>query len=152
MERLTTFLHAYQHWAPLPLRLIAGWMLIAGAGAMALFVSPITGIVEFFEQVGIPVPSVSAYVAIYVQFICGILLILGLWVRQAALVLIFYFSVALLAAHTQDPITQSFPAWALWAMSICLTLTGAGKLAIDNLFAQNRNHQETADHEARTET
>jgi putative oxidoreductase len=132
MEKLDSFLNSYRDWAPLSLRLIAGWMLLAGSSSIALFINPITGVVDFFQQLNMPVPTVSAYVAIYAQFICGILLILGLWIRQAALVLVFYFSVALLAAHTQDPITQSFPAWALWAMSICLALTGAGKLAIEN--------------------
>lgn len=137
MDKLNTFLTTHNDWAPVPLRLISGWMLIAGSWSIAMFVNPITGIVEFFEQLGIPVPSVSAYVAIYAQFIGGILLILGLWVRQAALVLVFYFSVALIAAHTQDPITKSFPAWALWAMSICLALVGAGKFAVENLIVKH---------------
>lgn len=152
MERLNTFLNSYRHWAPLPLRFIAGWMLIAGVWSMALFIKPLDGVVAFFEQLGIPLLPFSAYLAVYANFICGILLILGLWVRQAALILVFYFSVALLAAHTQDPITQSFPAWALWAVAVCLSLSGPGKLAIDNIFAQNRDHQKKADYEARTET
>lgn len=131
--RKISHLKHYREWAPLPIRLISGWMLIAGVWEMALFMKPVGGVVTLFDQLGIPLLPFTAYLATYANFICGILFIIGLWIRPAALVMVFYFSVALLAAHTQDPIVKSFPAWGLWAIAISLSFFGGGKLSIDNL-------------------
>lgn len=140
MKKLNQFLHAQREWASLPLRFISGWMLVSGAWSMAFFLKPISGMVDFFEGLDFPFPEFMVYLAIYIQLIGGLLLILGLWVRQAAIILTLYFSIALLAAHMQHPIAISFSAWGLWAMSCSLVLSGNGKLALENQLNRKKSN------------
>jgi putative oxidoreductase len=99
---------------------------------------PISEVEGFFHTLNIPAPLFSAYLAVYAQFVCGILFIIGLWVRPAAIVMIINFCVALIAAHVHDPIMKSFSAWVLLAISICLLFTGAGKISLDEVFSRNK--------------
>lgn len=119
------------------LRVVAGWRLIAGVADYAFGVKPISEVAGFFEQLHIPLSTVSATVSVYVQLVCGILFLIGLWVRPAALIMIVNFIVAILAAHTHDPIEKSFAAWALLAMSVCLLFIGSGKFGIDKVSEEN---------------
>jgi putative oxidoreductase len=85
----------------------------------------------FFESIYIPVPMISAYVSVYAQFICGILFVLGLWVRPAAIIMAFNFTVAVIAANLDKGIEKSFAAWILFAVSVLFIFTGAGKISLD---------------------
>ena len=52
------------------------------------------GIISYMDMSGIPMPMVSAYLSQGVELICGVLLILGLWTRPAALLLAINMAVA----------------------------------------------------------
>ncbi len=113
------------------LRLIAGWRLIAGVWAFVFLVNPINEMSDFFASLHLPAPVFSAYVSAYADFICGVLYILGLWARPAAIIMIINFTVALLAAHLQDSVIGAFSAWALLAISLCILFEGAGRFSLD---------------------
>jgi putative oxidoreductase len=128
---INRFFEARKDYGPLFIRLVSGWRLIAGTWVYALMSKPIGEVEDFFRSLNIPAPLIFAWLAVYAQFACGILFIIGLWVRPAAIVMIINFSVALIAAHTGDPVKNSFSAWVLLAISLCLLFTGAGKISVD---------------------
>lgn len=121
------------------LRLVAGWRLIAGQWDYVIQSKPMSEVQGFFEGIHIPVPMISAYVSVYAQFICGILFILGLWVRSAAILMIINFSVAIIAANLDKGIEKSFAAWILFATAILLLFTGSGKISIDERINHYRS-------------
>jgi len=137
MIKFKKFFAGNKEYAPLALRLVAAWRLIAGVYTYAFFSKPITEVKGFFQHLGIPFPLASAYISVYAQLVCGVLFAIGLWIRPAALLMIINFVIAILAAHLNDAITTSFAAWALLAISISLLFIGAGKISIDNFRRKN---------------
>lgn len=131
MKGINNYFQKKRGYGILVLRLVAGWRLIAGVWAFALFAEPINEMSDFFATLHLPAPAFLAYVSAYADFICGILFILGLWVRPAAIIMIINFTVAIAAAHLQHSIIEAFSAWALLAVSLCLLFEGAGKLSLD---------------------
>ena len=132
MRRLSQFLKNKEYYGILLLRLVAAWRLLAGTWSYTVGVKPMREVADFFESLNMPLPLLSAAISVYAQFICGFLFIIGLLVRPAAVVMILNFSIAIIAAHLEDPIVKSFSAWALLAISACLLFTGGDKLSIDN--------------------
>jgi putative oxidoreductase len=118
-------------YAVLLLRLIVAWRLLAGTWPYVSASKPIQEVIDFFQLLELPFPAVSAYLSLYAQFACGILLLIGWLTRPAALILFINFSVALWVAHRHDPIETSFQAWALWTISIYFFFHGAGNFSID---------------------
>ncbi len=75
----------------------------------------------------------GAYLAAYTEFVGGILLLLGLWTRWAALLLIINFCVAVSLGHLaiQDTYEHTFASVNLLAVNIFLFLNGAGNYSVD---------------------
>lgn len=137
MEKFNRFFEKRKGYGIIFLRLVAGWRLIAGQWLYVKQAKPMSDVQGFFESVHIPAPMISAYISVYAQFICGILFILGLWVRPAAMVMIFNFIVAIIVANLDKGIEKSFAAWILFASATLLLFTGAGKISIDNRLHKN---------------
>ena len=137
MKKIIQFLDSRKEYSLMIVRIIAGWRLLSGTWPFVIQTKSITGVVDFFAQVGIPIPSISAYLAVYAQFVCALLFIIGFWVRPAAIVMIFYFIVAIMVVHLNDPISKSFQAWSLLAFSVLLLFSGAGRIALDSVHRKN---------------
>jgi putative oxidoreductase len=136
--------------APLPLRIAAGATLCA-AGAQKLFVHDIQTFVDAVRPFGLPYGEVLAHVAAWGEFAGGILLVIGLATRLAALVNAGTMFVAVWKAHLAGAALPQ----ALWeklvapdgyalplvllACCIALVLTGAGALSIDGAFARRHS-------------
>ncbi|HSZ32235.1 MAG TPA: DoxX family protein [Puia sp.] len=112
------------------LRLIFGYRLVEGM-ATVLMNGQIPGLAQFFEANHIPFSLVSAYLAVYAELICGILFIIGLWLRPAALVMVFTFTVAIVFVDFKAGFERGFPGWSIWAVSVFLFCYGAGKISLD---------------------
>lgn len=138
LKKLNGYFEKRNDFGIIFLRVVAGWRLIAGVGDYAFGIKPISEVAVFFQQLHIPLPLLSATVSIYTQLVCSILFLIGLWIRPAALIMTVNFIVAILAAHTHDPIEESFAAWALLAMSVCLLFTGGGKLSLESIRKNNK--------------
>lgn len=96
---------------------------------------------DFLKQYGFPYPLLMAYVSAYVQFICGLLYIIGAFVKPAAAVMVFNFLVALLVVHTRTPYAAAALAFQMLAGSMFLLLYGAGRPSVDEFLARRKKRQ-----------
>lgn len=103
------------------------WDNIVDANRMAEFVS-------FMTQFNFPAPELLAPVSVWFQFLCGLLLILGLFTRWAALIMVFNFIVGFIMVHLGDDFRGQFPALILIVVNLHLAASGGGRLALDRLF------------------
>lgn len=105
-------------------------------GAMMLthgypkFQKLIEGNFQFGDPIGLG-PEFSLILAVLAEFVCSILLILGLTTRLALIPLLTTMAVALFVVHVNDPFSSQEKA-ALYLVSFFLLLiTGPGKYALD---------------------
>ncbi len=134
MNRFNLFFEKRKGYGTLFLRMVVGIRLLAGVWPMVSHSESFSGTVSFFSSLNLPVPTASAYLAVYAEFLCGLLYVIGLWVRPAALIMIINFTVAILAAHVHDDIIKAFSAWAILGASFALLFSVAGKLSLDSLW------------------
>lgn len=123
-------------YAALILRLSLGILFLAHAG-LKFFVFTPAGTAKFFGSLGLP-PEL-AYLIIAVETVGAIALILGLWTRIAAVLLIPVLLGAIVTVHGPAGFFFTNPkgGWeflALWIVALASqALIGAGAYAIDNL-------------------
>ncbi len=89
---------------------------------------------------GVPMPEVSAWLAVGAELGGGILLILGLLTRLATLPFIFTMGVAFFLAHGAKLVGQGNGEHALVVgmMLIAILLAGAGRFSLDALLLKRR--------------
>lgn len=133
-----TFLEKYKDYAAVFIRLIIGFHLVYGTQDNVFSFARMEEFAGFLEARGVPLPLFSAFLSAYAQFICGILFILGAFVRHAAVVMIINFILALVIAHVGDSYPNMFPALMMLAAACFFLLNGAGKLSIDDLLGRRR--------------
>ncbi|GAB5527590.1 MAG: DoxX family protein [Roseivirga sp.] len=86
---------------------------------------------SFGDPLGLGVEA-SLILAVFAEFLCSILLILGLTTRYALVPLIITMAVAALIVHGDDPFgTQEKSAIYLLCFSV-LMISGPGKYSLDN--------------------
>ncbi|MES2030762.1 MAG: DoxX family protein [Pseudomonadota bacterium] len=123
-------------FAALLLRLSLGVLFLAHAG-LKFFVFTPAGTAKFFGSLGLP-PEL-AYLTIAVETVGAIALILGLWTRVAAVVLIPVLLGAIVTVHGPAGFFFTNPkgGWeylALWIAALgAQALLGTGAYALDNL-------------------
>ena len=78
-------MHGYQALGPTLLRLALGTLYLAHGAYLKLVVFTLAGTVGFFQSLGLP--AAVAYAVIAAEIVGGALLLLGIRVREAALVL-----------------------------------------------------------------
>ena len=120
------------------LRLVIGCRLIIGVWSSIISWQQMLGVKDFFQQSNIPLALTSAVVAVYAEFICGLLFIIGLWVRQAALVMIITFVVAIIFVDIHNTFIVAFPAWAILAASMAFLFYGAGGFSLDEWLTKRK--------------
>lgn len=111
-------------------RLIVGFHLIHGTADNIFSWARMIEFRDFLDGRGVPFPLFSAHLSAYAQFICGILYILGLFVRPAALVMIVNFICALLIAHRTGGYPPAALALIMLFSSAALLVHGPGKPAV----------------------
>jgi len=93
------------------------------------------GTCEYFGQLGIPFPELNAYLVGYTEFLGGLLLLLGLFTRLAAVPIALTMVVAILTAHREGG--WSYPLLIL-ATCIGLLQSGAGPFSLDKRLSRKR--------------
>ena len=102
--------------------------------------------VQYFRSLGIPVPELQAPFVASVELVCGILIVIGLATRPAALMLCGVMAVAIVtAAAPERHITASWhglleffylPEWCLLLLLGWLVLAGPGRASLDAMLGR----------------
>lgn len=112
---------------------VAAFMLTHGYPKFNRLISGET--IQFADPFGLGAYP-SFVMAVFAEFICSILIILGLGTRFAALMIVITMVVAAVVAHSADPFgKKELPL--LFALSfITILVFGAGKYSIDYLLSR----------------
>jgi putative oxidoreductase len=113
------------------IRLIVGFHLVYGTVDNVFSYARMLEFRDFLAARGVPWPLVSAHVSAYAQFLCGILFILGAFIRPAAVIMIINFICALLIAHRTGGYPPAALALIMLFSSIGFLIHGAGKPSWD---------------------
>ena len=124
-------LDRYRDLGPLLLRVFLGLTLVYGTQDNVLHAERMLEFRDFLAANGFPMPLASAYLSAYAQFVCGVLILLGLFTRWAALVMIVNFLVALAMVHVRLPFSANISPLAMLFGSLFLLFYGAGPWSVD---------------------
>ena len=132
--RLLTLARRLEPIGPTLARLTVGLVFI-GTGWGKLHTLP--DVTEFFASLHIPAPGLNARIAASTEFFGGILLLVGLGTRLAALPMAFTMVIAILTAKRPeiDGLTTlvGFEEWSYLVFFLWLAVAGAGPLSLDRL-------------------
>jgi putative oxidoreductase len=135
LERLQTLARRLEPLGPTLARLTVGLVFI-GTGWGKLHRLP--EIAAWFDELHIPAPALNARVASTTELVGGILVLVGLGTRLAALPLAFTMVVAILTAKRAeiDGLTSlvGFEEWSYLVIFLWLAVAGAGPLSLDRLI------------------
>ncbi|HTR87721.1 MAG TPA: DoxX family protein [Reyranella sp.] len=127
---------SYLTWlAPLAVRITVGWVFM-GTGWTKLTHLPM--IVQNFRGLGIPAPEVITPFVSGVEFFGGLLLLLGLLTRFAAVPLMVVMVVAIVSAKAGDidsiETLLGFEEVSYFVMFAWLAIAGPGPVSLDHLI------------------
>jgi len=94
----------------------------------------IEGLTKAVEAMGFPLPGLFAWAAALSEFLGGVLIVLGLGTRGAALFVLVTMLDAAFVRHGADPFKVRELALAYGTVAAALVLTGAGSLSLDALI------------------
>ncbi|WP_193330937.1 DoxX family protein [Pseudoalteromonas ulvae] len=131
------------HFSGPTLRLVAG-IIFSAHGAQKLFAWSggygLDGTGQWMESIGLAPGFLMALLAGSAEFFGGILLLLGLLTRPAALALAGTMVVAILTAHIGNGLFMSNNGYefglALLAMSVALVIQGGGRFSLDSVIGR----------------
>jgi putative oxidoreductase len=136
-KRLLDLVDKISWLGPLLVRITVG-VVFVGTGWGKLH--NLDGITKYFGELGIPMPHLNAIVASSTEFFGGLLVLVGLLTRLAALPLAFTMVVAILPAKRGDidgvSTLLGFEEFSYLVMFLWLALAGAGKASLDALLAR----------------
>ena len=138
LSRLDTFFEQRKEYGAIFLRLVIGWRLIDGTQDNVFSWERMIEFKDFLEQHGVPSPLLAAHVSVYAQFLCGVLYMVGAFVRPAAVVMIVNFIAALIIAHIGLTFEQSFDALMMLFGSVFFLFYGAGKISVDDWLRRGK--------------
>ena len=92
----------HRDWGMFLLRLFIGLRLIYGVQDNIRSWAKIIECSVFLRHHNFPFPLVNAVITVHVQFLAGIMIAVGLWIRYASLLLVINFAVALIVVHRFD--------------------------------------------------
>jgi len=121
--------------APTLARLTLGLVFIGTGWGKLHDLDKVTG---FFTELGIPAPGLNAVVASTAEFVCGSLLLAGLFSRLASLPLIVTMLVAIITAKRSELHGISdlvgFEEWSYIVLALFIAVAGPGPLSLDRVI------------------
>ena len=143
----------WRQWASLPLRLAIGYGFMAHGWAK-LSRGP-AGFAKLLEQIGAPLPVMTAWVSTLIELLGGLAILAGAFVAAVSIPLMVMMLVAMFTVHlrygfsaintiglTADGPQFGPPGYEVNLLYIAgllaLILVGAGPLSIDRLLARRR--------------
>jgi len=124
-------LDRYRQLGPLLLRIFLAAILIYGTQDNIFSTEQMLEFRDFLAGHGFPYPLVSAHLSVYAQFVCGILLLVGLLTRWAAIIMIVNFMVALAMVHLGLPFSANIAPLAMLFGAFFFLFNGAGEISLD---------------------
>ncbi|MCQ9633642.1 DoxX family protein [Chryseobacterium sp. WG23] len=95
------------------------------------------GKIEFFDFMGLG-PQISLILTVFAEFVCSILLILGLFTRVSLGFLIFTMAVAGFFIHGADPFEKRELSLVYLSVYLLLAAFGAGKFSVDHMIEKRK--------------
>jgi putative oxidoreductase len=126
-----SFFERHREYGAVFVRLVVGFVLVYGTQDNVFSHERMLEFRDFLAARRVPLPLFAAYLSVYAQFVCGILYVLGLLVRPAALVMVVNFVAALFIAHLDTPLDTARLALCMLFSSLFLLFNGAGALSLD---------------------
>lgn len=115
-----------------------GVMMVAHTKLAYDYGGSLSGVVNSFEQAGVPLPAITAPTNLFGELIGGIALILGLAVRVIGVLMALNMAGAWIFVHTSGlyAMDHNGPELviALGLLSLVLAVTGSGRLGLDHLI------------------
>ncbi len=125
------------HMGQLALRLALGSIFIYH-GYAKLFVMGMPAVTGFMTSLGLPFPTLMAYLVSYGELVTGVLLIVGFAIFWVSIIDIIIASVAFLTVHMSKGFAVSSGGYEfiilILAASVSMLTTGAGKYSIDGML------------------
>jgi len=141
IRNIFTQLDQWKNYSIPLLRVVVGIVFVMH-GWQKVFVYGLDGVSGMMGQLGVPLPEISAAMAMGTELLGGVALIIGLGTRFAALGLAFTMVVAWVTAHASGGFfmpTGAEYVLTLLAANLAILLNGAGPLSIDGLIGNRRN-------------
>lgn len=129
------FFKRHRNYGAIFLRLLIGVFIIHGVQDNIFSWARMLEFEQFLASRGVPAPLFAAHLSVYAQFICGLSILFGAWIRLTSLVFIINFVCAIFIAHLGDPFPRMFPPLMMIAAGLFFLFHGAGKLSIDGWLA-----------------
>jgi len=95
------------------------------------------GDIRFGNPIGLG-PAVSLGLAVFAEFLCSVLIIIGLGTRLATVPLIVTMAVAAFISHGADPFARKELALMYLVVYVILLVTGGGKFSLDRLVFRKK--------------
>lgn len=95
------------------------------------------GKIEFFDFIGLG-PLVTLVLTVIAEFVCSILLILGLFTRVSLGFLIFTMAIAAFVVHGVDPFEKRELSLIYLSVYLLLMAFGAGKISVDHMIEKRK--------------
>lgn len=126
-----SFFKRRREYAALFLRLIIGSFIIWGVQDNVFSYKQMEEFAHFLGARGVPFPLFAAFLSAYTQFVCGICILLGAFVRLISIPFIINFIAAIIIAHLGDDFRGMFPALLMIFVGLFFLFHGAGKPSFD---------------------
>lgn len=94
---------------------------------------------SFPDPIKVGSPTLSLALAIFGEFVCGILVAIGCFTRISAVAPLFTMSVAILIVHAGDPYEKRELALLYAVGFLVILLKGAGPLSVDGLLRNKKS-------------
>lgn len=95
------------------------------------------GKIEFFDFLGMG-PQITLILTVLAEFVCSILLILGLFTRVSLGFLIFTMVIAGFVVHGADPFEKREMSLIYLSVYLLLMVMGAGKVSVDHMIERRK--------------
>lgn len=95
------------------------------------------GKIEFFDFMGLG-PQISLILTVFAEFVCSILLILGLFTRVSLGFLIFTMIIAGFVVHGGDSFEKREMPLVYLSVYLLLMVIGAGKISVDHMIERRK--------------
>jgi putative oxidoreductase len=130
----TNFNHGALNLMFLLLRVaVSAFMLTHGYGKLQSALAG--GEIQFMDPFGLG-QAASLYLAVFAEFFCSLLLIVGFATRLATIPLIVTMLIAVLVAHANDPFDKKELALHYLLVYVVILVCGAGKYSIDYFISR----------------